>query len=180
MAKQYHSFSNRAGPALKWGLLAIFPLLVFAYWPNESRKLERQIVRMAAAISHQGSTVSPDWLNGLSSSIRENCDLETTVVSIEGLVNEALTPAQIIEDITHVASTSSNFSVKLEQVTVTLSNESKRAQVHADAVVELAYEGRVDKEKRHVTMTLQGADGNYRLISVAASAPILDQPEPRP
>jgi len=65
-------------------------------------------------------------------------------------------------------------------VTVTLSNESKRAQVHADAVVELAYEGRVDKEKRHVTMTLQGVDGNYRLISVAASAAILDQPEPRP
>ncbi len=180
MSKPYHPFSNRAGNTLKWGLVAILLFAIVNYWTNERRKLERQLSAMAGAISHHGSTLSPAWLNGLSSSIHDNCSLETTTVNVEGILNEALSQAQIIEGVTQVASISTDFDVRLEQVTVDVYRDTKRAQVNADAIIEVAHDGRFDREKRHVTITMKNVGSQYRLVSVEASSPITSQPEPRP
>lgn len=180
MPKHYHSFSNRAGATLKWGLWAVLVLAIIAYWPSEIRKVQHQVTAMAVAVSHHGSTLSPGWLNGLSSNIHENCASGTTALNIDGVFNEALTQPQLVEAVTQVASSSTDFSLKLEHVTVNLPRGSNRAQVNADAVLDVTHGGRVDHEMRQVRMILEKTGGKFRLVSVEASAPIVNQPEPRP
>jgi hypothetical protein len=70
--------------------------------------------------------------------------------------------------------------VKLAQLSTDISRESKRAQVNADAVIEVSHDGRFDREKRHLTLILKKFNYRYQLISLEASAPIVNQPEPRP
>ena len=180
MSKHYHLFPRRAGTTLKWGLVAILGALLITFWPNPRRQIERQIVGMAEAVTHHGSSVNANWLEGLSKNIQANCSTATTTVSVEGLVNEELSQEQIIAGVSQIAADSSEFAVRLEHVTVDISSESNRALASADAVVEWAHENRVDRERRHVRFSLQLIEGHYRLLAVEASGNIVNQPEPRP
>jgi hypothetical protein len=134
---------------------------------------------MAESISHHGSTVNRDWLGRLSAIIHENCSNTTTQVTVERVVNEALTQEQLVESVTQIAASSTEVLVKLDQVTVDLSDDSRQAQVNAEALVEITHDNEIDRERRHVLMTLQEIDGKYRLVSVEAPANIVNQPEPR-
>ena len=168
MSERNHPIYRRTRSALLWGLLAISITLGVLFWPNPRRQIERQVLSMAESISHHGSTIKRDWLSDLSANIHENCSNSTTV-TVEGVINEALTQERIIEAVIQIATGSSELLVKLDRVTVELSDKSKRAQVNADALVEVAHDNEVDRERRHVLMTLQAIDGKYRLVSVEAT-----------
>ena len=170
MSESHHLVHRRTRIAMLSGLLAILVALGISFWPDPRRQIQRQIWSMADSISHHGSTVSPNWLGSLSANIRDNCSNSTTLVTVEGIVNEALTQEQIVEAVTQIAAGSSEVLVKLDHVTVDLSDDSRRAQVNAEALVEITHDSEVDRERRHVLMTLQEIDGKYRLVSVEAPA----------
>ena len=128
-------------------------------------------------MSHDGSTVNRDWLGKLSANIHENCSNSTTQVTVEGIIKEALSQEQIVEAITQVAAGSTKVTVKLDHVTVDLFDQSRRAQVNADALVEVAHDNEVDRERRHIVMTLQVIEGKYRLVSVEAPVNGVNQPD---
>ena len=180
MRKHYHSSRRRAGSVALWGLLAILLGFTLLFWPSKRRRIEGQIVAMANAISHEGTSVRQDWLRGLGAAIRANCSRTTTAVTIEGVVNEPFTQDHIIEAVATLAASSSRLSVKLEQISVDLSGQPERASVNADATVEIDHDNRIDRERRHVTFSLQQDAGTFRVVSVEASEPIVNQPEPRP
>ncbi len=180
MRKQYHSSRRRACSVALWGLLAILVGFTLLFWPGKRQHIEGQVIAMANAISHEGATVNQDWLKGLEAAIRANCSQTTTAVTIEGVVNEPFTQDQIIEALAALAASSKRVNVKLEQISTDLSGQPERAQVIADATVEIAHDNRVDRERRHVFFSLQRDAGKLRLVSVSASASIVNQPEPRP
>lgn len=180
MRKHYHSSRRRAGSVVLWGLLAILVGVTLLFWPSKRRCIEGQVIAMANAISHEGATVNQDWLQGLEAAIRTNCSRTTTAVTIEGVVNEPFAQDQIIEALAALAASSTRVIVKLEQLSTDLSGQPERAHVIADATVEIAHDHRVDRERRHVSFSLQQDAGKLRLVSVDASANIVNQPEPRP
>ena len=65
-------------------------------------------------------------------------------------------------------------------MTVELSADQARAQVSTDAIVEIALVNRTDRERRHLSISLEKEAGKYRIVGVKGSASILNQPEPRP
>jgi len=180
MRKSYHPFRRRAGSMAKWGPLAIFVVAALLYWPNKRRRIEGQMRTLADAISHQGPKVTGDWLKGLTDAVQGNCSRTNTAVTIEGVVNEALSQDQIIQAVTQIAADSTRVHVTLEHLTVDLSGQAERAQVNADATIEIAHDDRLDRERRHVFLSLEEDSGRYRLVSVETSAAIVNQPEPRP
>lgn len=180
MQKHYHSSRRRAGSVALWGLLAILVAVTLLFWPSKRRRIEGQVLAMANAISHEGASVSQDWLRGLGAVIRANCSQTTTTVTIEGVVNEPYTQDQIIEAVATLVASSTRLSVKLEHISVNLSGQPERASVNADATVEIEHDDRVDRERRHVSFSLLQDAGTFRLVSVEASEPIVNQPEPRP
>ncbi len=180
MQKPYHSLIRRAASLTLWGLLVILAAIAFLYWPDKRHRIERQIWALANAVSHQGGTVSSDWLRGLSETIEANCSRTTTLVMVEGAVNQTFTQVELVDALAGLAATSTRLQVKLEPMTITLSGEPERAQVSVDAAVEIERDRRVDRERRHVFISLQQGGGQYRVVTVEASARVVDQPEPRP
>jgi len=180
MTKHYPTFLRRAGPLTRWGLAAILLGVAFLFWPNKVRRIERQLSTLAASVSHEGPAVSGDWLKTLESQIQLNFSTSTTEVTIEGVVNEALSQEQIVQGVAQLAASSTVLSVKLSQLTVEITHNQDRAQASADAIVEIATQERTDRERRHVTLSLQQQSGKFRIVAAEASAGIVDQPEPRP
>jgi hypothetical protein len=180
MRKPYHSLRRRAASLTLWGVLVILAAITFLCWPDKRLRIERQIWALANGVSHQGATVSSDWLRGLSETIEANCSRTTTFVRVEGAVNQAFTQAELVDALAGLAATSTRLEVKLEPMTITLSGAPERAQVNVDAAVEIERDQRVDRERRHVFISLQQDGGQYRVVAVEASAKVVDQPEPRP
>jgi hypothetical protein len=180
MQKHYHSSRRRAGSVALWGLLAILVALALLFWPSKRRRIEGQILAMANAISHEGASVSQDWLRGLGAAVRANCSRTTTAVTIEDVVNEPFTQDQIIEAVATLAASSTRLSVKLEHISVDLSGQPERASANADVTIEIEHDNRVDRERRHVFFSLRQDDGTLRIVSVEATGAIVNPPEPRP
>ena len=107
---------ERSRSAAKWGLLAILVAIGALFWPNLRRRIERQVSSMAESISHDGFTVNRDWLGKLSANIHENCSNSTTEVAVEGIINEAMSPEQIVEGITQVAAGSTPLEAESRRI----------------------------------------------------------------
>ena len=179
MTKHYLTFTRRAGPLARWGLVAILLGVTFLFWPNKVRRIERQLSNLAASVSHEGPAVSGDWLKTLESQIQSNFSTTTTEVTIEGVVNEGLSQEQIVQRVAQLAASSTALSVKLSHLTVEITPDQDRAQASADLIVEIATHERTDRERRHVTISLQQQSGKFTIVAVEASAGIVNQPEPR-
>ncbi len=180
MTKHYSRLPGRAGPLARWGLLAIFLGVAFFFWPSKARRIERQLSTLATSVCHEGSVVTGDWLKTLEGQIQSNFSKSTTEVTIDGVVNEALSQEQIIQGVTQIAASSTALRIRLGHLSVELSADRVRALVTADAIVEISAQNRTDRERRHVAFSLQQQSGKLRIISVEASASIVNQPEPRP
>jgi molybdenum cofactor biosynthesis enzyme MoaA len=180
MTKYYSRFPRRAGALARWGLLAIFVGAVFLFWPSKVRRIEHRLSTLAAAVSHEGPAVTSDWLKTLQEQIQTNCSTSTTEVTIDSVVNEALSQEQIVQGVAQLAANSVALRVRFEHLSVELTPNQERAQVSADAIVEMVTQNRADREKRHVTFSLQQRSGEFRIVAVEASANIVNQPEPRP
>jgi hypothetical protein len=177
--KPYQLLPRRAGLVAKWGLLVISVAGAFLYWPSKSRRIEWQISDLTNSVSHEGTFQTQDWLDGLEFAIRADF-ANSTAVTVDGVLNGALSRDQISDSITKLAASSTLLRVRFEHASVELSREEDRAQFSADAIVEITKGSRTDRERRHVSLSLQREGRHYRIIGVEASLNIVNLPEPRP
>ena len=118
MTESYHCFWRRIGSTARWGLVAISVVAALLCWPNQARRIKWQISAIAGAVSHDGSTTPKDWLDGLDSVIRSNFSPATAAVTIDGVIDEALSQDQIVQGFTQLRASSTLMHVGIDLLNI--------------------------------------------------------------